>query len=163
MPSRSTHRKLVENMVAYRIGDPKGAYPVYSAAGARLVQGRWHAAGQEVIYCSRSYSTALLERLVNSSGRLPKRQCYLEITIPRGTTYEVVTVHSLGGWDARSGKASRAFGAKWIAQCRSAILIVPSVVARMEHNVLINPGHPDAARITVGLEMPVAWDTRLFS
>ena len=46
-------------------------------------------------------------------------------------------------------------------EVRSAILIVPSVVARMERNVLINPAHVDAARIRPGLEVPVTWDARL--
>ena len=49
-----------------------------------------------------------------------------------------------------------------IEECRSAILIVPSVVAPEEVNVLINPAHPGAAAIKVGREKPVRWDTRLF-
>jgi len=48
------------------------------------------------------------------------------------------------------------------AKNRSAIPIVPSVVARMERNVVINRRHPDFESLTVGLETPVWWDRRLF-
>lgn len=159
-----THRRLREEMAVYRIGDPKGAYPIYSAEGAKRVKGRWHTVGQEVIYTSRCYSTALLERLVHYSGHMPTGQCFIRIAIPAGTTYEVVTAASLPGWDERDGTVARAFGVRWLGESRSAILVVPSVVARIENedNVLINPAHADAALIKVGLETPVAWDARLF-
>jgi RES domain-containing protein len=43
------------------------------------------------------------------------------------------------------------------------VLIVPSVVtAARDGNVVVNPDHPDAARILVGPETPVALDPRLF-
>jgi RES domain-containing protein len=161
MPAR-THRRLAEPMVVYRIGDPMGAFPIYSAEGARRVSGRWHGKGQAVIYSSAFYSTAMLERLVHYSGKLPRGQHYIEIRIPAATAYEVVTSHSLPGWEQKDGRVARAFGSKWIAEVRSAILIVPSVVARMESNVLINPAHVDAARIMPGMETPVTWDMRLF-
>jgi RES domain-containing protein len=45
---------------------------------------------------------------------------------------------------------------------RSAVLLVPSVVARVEFNALVNPAHPDAARIVVAEPRPVLWDERLF-
>ena len=149
-------------MLVYRIGDPKGAFPIYGAEGARRVSGRWHRKGQAAIYTSAYYSTAMLERLVHYSGKLPSGQHYIEIVIPAGITYEVVTSHSLNGWEHKDGRVARVFGAEWIDDVRSAILIVPSVVARMERNVLINPAHADAARITPGLEAPVTWDARLF-
>ena len=149
-------------MLVYRIGDPKGAFPIYGAEGARRVSGRWHRKGQAAIYTSAYYSTAMLERLVHYSGKLPSGQHYIDIAIPAGTAYEVVTGDSLPGWDGRDGRVARAFGSRWIEQCRAAILIVPSVVARMERNVLINPAHADSARFKPGLEVPVTWDARLF-
>jgi RES domain-containing protein len=158
----ATHRRLPEPMAVYRIGDPAGSYPIYSVEGARRANGRWHRKGQAVIYAAQHYSTALLEKLVRYSGGLPKGQHWLRIEIPAGVTYEVVTAHSLPAWDEPSGRTARAFGAKWCDEGRSALLIVPSVVARMENNVVINTGHKDAARIKVGLEEPVRWDERLF-
>ena len=154
-------RVLPEPLTAYRIGDAEGLYPVYSAEGARRTGGRWSALGQAVIYASERSSTALLEKLVRL-GELPPRQHSVEITIPAGASYEVVTEATVLGWYERGGASARAFGLGWLEEGRSAILLVPSVVARAERNILINPVHPDAAGVRVGLETPVRWDERLF-
>jgi RES domain-containing protein len=42
-------------------------------------------------------------------------------------------------------------------------LIVPSYVARIERNVIINLGHDEARSIAHDLPQPVWWDERLFS
>ena len=149
-------------MPAYRIGDPAGQFPVWSTEGANRASGRWHEAGAEVIYASEHYSTAMLEKLVHWNGALPPNQHFVEITIPKGTSYEVVTADIVPGWFKPSEEAARRFGRSWYAENRSAILIVPSVVARMERNVVINRRHPDSESLTVGLESPVWWDRRLF-
>ena len=149
-------------MRAYRIGDPAGRFPVWSTEGAKRTSGRWHEAGSEVIYASESYSTAMLEKLVHWNGALPPNQHFVEITIPKGTRYEVVTADVLPGWFEPNGEEARRFGRAWYREKRSAILIVPSVVARMEQNVVINRRHSDSDALIVGLETPVWWDQRLF-
>ena len=137
-------------MRVYRIGDPRGAFPIYSGEGAARIEGRWHERGQEVIYTSRHYSTALLEKLAHFNGVLPSNQHYIEIEILKGVSYEIVTKDSLPGW-LEMAKA-RAAGSKWYREKRSAILIVPSFVARIEENIIINCGasgrstHPAGAR-----------------
>lgn len=148
-------------MRVFRIGDPAGVFPIYSGEGAARTEGRWHAKGQEILYTSEHYSTALLEKLAHFNGYLPGNQHFLEIDIPVGVTYEVVTKDSCPGWIDET--KARAVGAKWYAERRSAILIVPSFVARMERNVLINLHHQDAKGIQPGLEQPVTWDQRLFA
>lgn len=157
-----TARKLSELLVAWRIGDPDGRFPIYSEEGARRNEGRWHAKGQEVIYTSEHFGTAMLEKLVHYNGVLPPNQHFIEIQIPSGVSYEVVTKDSLKGWDNADGAVSREFGRKWVEENRSAILMVPSVVSREENNVLINPNHKDSGRIKIGHEQPVRWDDRLF-
>lgn len=147
-------------MRLYRIGDPAGHFPIYSAEGARRVEGRWHERGQEVIYASSSYSTAMLEKLAHFNGILPAGQHFIEISVPTGVTYEVVTKDSAPGWT--DAAAARSIGSGWYREQRSCVLIVPSIVARMETNVLINTRHADAAVIRAGLEQPVVWDQRLF-
>jgi RES domain-containing protein len=150
-------------MKSYRIGDVSGAHPIYSGQGAALTEGRWHEKGQDVIYSSEHYSAAMLERLIYFNGIMPRGQRFVEISIPAGTTYEVVTKDILPDWHLRDGHVSRAFGSAWFVSLRSALLIVPSRVAREERNVLINPHHPDAKAISPSLEMPVCWDERLFA
>jgi RES domain-containing protein len=157
-----TPQRLDRVLTAYRIGDPHGVHPIYDATGSKLYPGRWNTALAPVIYASEHYSTALLEKLAHGAGRLPPNQHWIEITIPNGTTYEWPDIARLPGWDSATMDVSRAFGERWQQEMRSAILIVPSVVARRDHNVLINPDHPDAAAIRHSLPRPVHWDSRLF-
>jgi len=157
-----TVRKLSEQLVVWRIGDPDGRFPIYSEEGARRNEGRWHVKGQEVIYAAEHYGTAMLEKLAHYNSILPPNQHFIEIQIPSGVSYEVVTKDSLHGWDKSDAAESREFGRKWLEEERSAILIVPSIVSREENNVLINPNHKDSSRIIVGREKPVRWDDRLF-
>lgn len=157
-----TVRKLSEQLVVWRIGDPDGRFPIYSEEGARRNEGRWHVKGQEVIYAAEHYGTAMLEKLAHYNSILPPNQHFIEIQIPSGVSYEVVTKDSLDGWDKSDAAESREFGRKWLEEERSAILIVPSIVSREENNVLINPNHKDSSRIIVGREKPVRWDDRLF-
>jgi RES domain-containing protein len=104
----------------------------------------------------------MLEKLAAGGGRLPPNQHYVTITIPKGTSYEVVTKDHLPGWDSPDPSVSRDFGATWVRERRSAILLVPSFVARLERNVVINPNHAQARGIEVSLAEPVWWDKRLF-
>jgi RES domain-containing protein len=146
----------------YRIGDPAGAFPIFDASGSKLYPGRWNTSASPVIYASEHYSMAMLEKLAHGSGFLPPNQHFVEITIPNGISYEMLTPAHLPGWDHISGAISRAFGDAWQKANRSLLLIVPSVVARLESNVLINPLHPEFGRVTYGLNQPVWWDSRLF-
>jgi RES domain-containing protein len=148
---------------AYRIGDPEGDYPIFDATGSRLYPGRWNTPSSPMIYCAANYSTALLEKLAHGSGALPPNQHYIEITIPNGIAYEIFDPHSLPGWDSPDPLPAQAFGERWHHERRSLLLIVPSVVARIEENYLLNPTHPDFPKVTHSLHKPVWWDARLFS
>jgi len=157
-----TAQTLDRTLICFRIGDPNGAYPIFDATGSTIAPGRWNTPAAPLIYASEHYSTALLEKLVHGSGRLPPNQHYISITIPRGLTYESFSPAQLPGWDTMPATVSKTFGERWCLGKRSAILLVPSVVARPDHNVLINPSHPEFAQIETGLHEPVYWDRRLF-
>ncbi|SDE57458.1 RES family NAD+ phosphorylase [Belnapia rosea] len=158
-----TAQRLDRVLTVYRIGDPNGAYPIFDATGSKLFPGRWNTAASPMLYASEHYSTGMLEKLVHGSGRLPPNQHFVEITIPNGISYEVVEPSHLPGWDDPSGAVSKAHGEQWHGERRSLLLIVPSVVARMERNFLFNPEHPEFPKLTTGLHRPVWWDRRLFS
>ena len=155
-------QQLDRTVSCYRIGDPQGEFPIYDARGSALYPGRWNTADTPVIYAAERYSTAMLEKLVSGNGRLPPNQHYIEITIPAGVTYEIVTKDNLPGWDTPDPSVSRMLGANWVREMRSAILIVPSYVARIERNIVINPSHDDARKIEHSLAEPVWWDKRLY-
>ena len=156
-------QKLDRVLTCYRIGDPDGAYPIFDAMGSRLYPGRWNTPSSPMIYASEHYSTAMLEMLVHGSGQLPPNQHFIEITIPNGVGYEMLNTAALPDWYVESAEPSRAYGEAWQQGRRSLILIVPSVVARIEKNILINPEHPEFPRIETSLHQPVWWDKRLFA
>jgi RES domain-containing protein len=65
-------------------------------------------------------------------------------------------------WDSPSFEAARVFGDRWYDERRTPVLLVPSVVTRVERNVLINQEHPDFPRIGASQPLPVRWDRRLW-
>jgi RES domain-containing protein len=148
---------------SYRIGDPHGAYPIFDAKGSTLFPGRWNTPSSPMIYSSEHYSTAVLEKLVHGNGRLPPNQHYIEIVIPNGVTYEVFNPAAVPDWYLASSATSKPYGESWQQQGRSLLLIVPSVVARLENNFLLNPQHPEFPKVTTSLHQPVWWDSRLFA
>jgi RES domain-containing protein len=162
MARRRDAQVLDRVLTCYRIGDPAGRYPIFDATGSKLFPGRWNVSTTPIIYSSQHFSTALLEKLVYGNGMLPPNQHYVDITIPPGVSYEVFEPAALPGWDRFPAKASRAHGGAWQRSRRSLLLLVPSIVARLDLNILINPEHPDFHRIAIGLHKPVFWDRRLF-
>lgn len=150
-------------LTCYRIGDPNGAHPLYDAEGARLYPGRWNTHSSPVIYTSEHYSTAMLEKLVHANLVMPVNQHFIAITIPNNTSYEVFQTAAHPGWDSRNEAICKDFAQGWHDERRSALLIVPSIPARLDRNFLINPVHPDARAITHALPEPVWWDERLYA
>lgn len=149
-------------MLAYRIAD--GRFPVYSGEGAARFGARWNSVSRAVIYAASSYSGAVLEVLAHSqSGDVPKHQALVEITIPPSVATETLLPEKLPGWNSDNMAIARAFGDAWLAQFRTAVLMVPSMVTQgRESNVLINPAHPDFGRIRASAPQGVEWDLRLF-
>ena len=147
---------------AWRIAD--GRFDPFSPVGASLVGGRWNSPGVGVIYACQSFAGAMLECLAHAGiGRVPRTHVAVPIAIASTVAVERHDERSLpGGWDHSDLHAARGFGDAWIRERRTAVLIVPSVVARREGNVLINPQHPDSRKIVSGSPEPVVWDTRLF-
>ena len=56
--------------------------------------------------------------------------------------------------------STRALGDAWIARKDSLLLGVPSVIVPEEHILLMNPKHPDAARLKIGRPIALNVDPR---
>jgi RES domain-containing protein len=149
-------------MKLYRIADRR--HPLWSGTGAMLNGGRFNSPGRPVIYAALTFAGAMLEVLVHARiGKVPKTHVFVEANAPDDLPVEHHDVGTMPtGWDAAGLSVARAFGDTWLTEARSAILVVPSVVARTEFNALVNPLHSDASRIVVGEPQPVVWDERLF-
>ncbi|RQT28549.1 RES family NAD+ phosphorylase [Burkholderia contaminans] len=129
-----------------------------------LVGGRFNSPGRPVIYAALAFAGAMLEVLVHARiGKVPKTHGWVETTVPDDVRVERHTAETLpDGWGSAAPHPAGQFGDAWLTESRTAIVIVPSVVARAEFNVLVNPAHPDASQIVVAEPQPVVWDERLF-
>jgi RES domain-containing protein len=145
---------------AFRIADMR--HTIFDGSGAMLHGARWNSPGRRVIYAAETYAGALLEILVHASGSVPRSQGYVEIEIPSALSIEEITHDVLPRWDAPSFEATQAFGDRWYDERRTPVLIVPSVVTRVERNVLINQEHPEFPLVRASQAVRVRWDARLW-
>ena len=150
-------------MQLFRIASSR--HPVWDGTGAAILGGRWNSAGQPVIYASVTYAGAMLEVLAHTNtGKVPPSHRCVTADVPDELEITRLDLHSLpSGWDDQDSAAAQIVGDEWIRTRRSAVLLVPSVLTRIEFNALVNPTYPDAAKIKVSEPQPVLWDHRLFN
>lgn len=149
-------------LLAWRVA--KRRHPAFDGTGAMLRGGRWNSPGRPVIYGADSLAGALLEILAHTlrPRTLPGPHHAVRIDVP-DEFVEVLEASALSVWDTRGSPEAARFGDRWLAERRSAVLVVPSMPARpVGRAVLVNPLHPDAARIAVSEPFLVPWDERLF-
>lgn len=149
-------------MRIYRIADSR--HPLWDGTGALLMGGRWNSPGRLLIYGATTYAGAMLEILVHARiGKIPKNQFCIVAEVPENVRVEHLDFEQLPtGWNAPESRHARKIGDQWLNEQRSAILVVPSVVTGEAGNVLVNPVHPDASRISLAVPRRVVWDDRLF-
>lgn len=137
-----------------------------TGAGAKKTGGRWNRPGLPVLYCAPSRALASLETVVHlAAGALPLNRYLVQIDIPKAVfaARQILTAATAPvGWDALpTGVVSLNFGDAWLTSKSSAILEVPSMIVPEEGNILINPEHPDAAKVTATVIRKWVYDARL--
>ena len=134
--------------------------------GAAHKGARWNHAGEHVTYAATSISLAAWETRAHfgKGGRLPWNRYLVRIDVP-DPVWAARTVLARPppvGWDAiPEGLVSRREGSAWLVSGKTALLAVPSVIINEEDNVLINPAHADAKRITAAKVRRFAYDPRV--
>ena len=152
-------------MIAWRVEKKKWLAAAKTGEGARSAGGRWNSHGLSLIYASAHLSLAVLEILVHAplpSQRLAPR-ARARISIP-DTLFEEVMLRSL---PAEFGPdlpyaVTQAIGDRWIREQHSAALVVPSAIVPAEHNILLNPEHPDFSKCGWGRFEDIQLDPRLW-
>jgi RES domain-containing protein len=140
----------------------KAKFPKNDGKGASVAGGRWNHIGTQLVYSSESPSLSQLEVLVHSAI-LPSDRVLIEIEIPDAVLIETITDAKLPkDWKANDPlKATKDIGTKWARRKSSAVLSVPSSVEPGERNYLLNPRHPDFAKIKFHKPQPKTFDARL--
>lgn len=152
-------------MRAYRIVKPRWAATAMDGEGARIAGGRWNPPGLPVVYLAESRALAALEMLVHLD-RLARQMplVLIEVEFPDSLITEVIPADLSDGWDRTRGTdALKRLGADWLRGMQSFAMRVPSVVIPDEANFLINPRHPDAAKIKVAKPVPWRFDARFLA
>lgn len=136
----------------------------FTGEGARLAGGRWNPKGLPVVYTASSLALAALEVLVHADeDLLPTDLVYFAVNLPDALSIEQVALNDLpADWRAYPPPESlQDFGAAWFTRHASAVLTVASAVIPEENNILLNPLHPDFAKISWTSPKPFQWDPRL--
>jgi RES domain-containing protein len=135
-----------------------------SSEGARRHGGRWNSKGVPVLYCATSESLAMLELRVHSPHPYPRTRWRFVIEVPDDALTLVVEEELPRGWDKLpAGPASKRLGDAWAAARSSLGLLVPSVVASEEKNLILNPAHLRFQEVRVLSKRRVVLDKRLYS
>ena len=128
--------------------------------GGKRVAGRWHSVGRPIVYTAEAAALALLEALVQFEVRAELPPAYQLLRIEGPDDVERSEYPGLAPPADRD--VSAAWGDDWLGTGKTALARVPAAVAPHSFNWLINPVHPDAARIGVVASGRYPWDQRLF-
>lgn len=130
--------------------------------GGLFAAGRWHNQGQPVLYTATSPSGALVEVLVHldvEPEEIPDGYRLLGIDVPDDAMNDArgESIVDKPSYLDRS----RALGDAWLHSCGSLLCHVPSAIISHTDNVLINPVHPDMAKVVLSIDEPFTFDGRL--
>ncbi len=116
-----------------------------------------------MVYTSERESLALLEYFAHlDPADLPTDLVLAVADVPSNLSHVSVPANDLPtDWRSTPAPLELArLGDEFVAQGRTAILVVPSVLAPNDSNWLLNPAHPDFRRIAIGEAEPFAYDRR---
>jgi RES domain-containing protein len=149
---------------AWRIEKSKWAAEAFSGEGSAAWGGRWNSPGSRVVYVSRNLSMAVLEKLVHLEDPRLAIGGFVKFSIRFGEIpIARIPLDSLPqDWPSRiEGRATQEVGDRWLAENKTAILALPSVILPEEENYLLNPAHSDFKRIVISRPAPFRFDPRL--
>lgn len=151
-------------MRLWRITTVRHAATAFSGIGSRSAGGRWTPRGRLAVYTAEHASTAILEMLVHMEpAHFGSNFVLISADLPDELHMEIVDPEDLPeDWRTRfEDDPLQQVGTAWLDRAASVALIVPSSVVPAEHNIVLNPEHPDFAAITVHEPEPFRFDPRL--
>jgi RES domain-containing protein len=149
----------------WRITSPRHVGDAFTGEGARLYGGRWNPPGVALVYTSSTLSLCALEYFVHLDPTLaPDRLAAIPADLPAGFEVPLLPLADLPA-DWRSYPAPgrlQDIGSAWVREARSFALRVPSAIIPDEHNILLNPRHPDHHRLRVHAAQAFSFDPRMW-
>lgn len=144
-------------MVFWRISRHRGL----SGAGGLKASGRWHYAGQPIVYLAETPAAALLEVCVHTSANdVPPEFTLLKIEGPDMDVPSIKVDELPEDWRTRL-EVTRDLGTAWLKKGESVLLKVPSAIVPETMNFLFNPAHGQAISFRVAEALSYPFDIRL--
>jgi RES domain-containing protein len=129
--------------------------------GGMRASGRWHYAGQPIVYLSESPSAALLEVCVHTAANdVPPEFTLLRISGPELKTSAIDLGELAAGWQMQP-EATRDLGTNWLRGRATVLLRVPSAIVPRSSNFLLNPLHRDAKKLRIAEVLVYPFDGRI--
>jgi RES domain-containing protein len=123
--------------------------------------GRWHHAGQPIVYLAETAAGALLEVCVHTSANdVPPDFTLLKIEAPEIQVQAIQPDELPAGWQSHPD-FTRDLGTAWLQKKDTALLSVPSAILPETVNFLLNPAHPDAKKSQIVEALLYPFDVRL--
>lgn len=120
-----------------------------SGFGAYKFGGRWNSIGTHILYLAENPSLSLLEVLVHISRfQIQSSFSVLTLELPE---IELVDPPELPqNWKLTPPPMSlKKVGDEFIRSKMSLAIRIPSAIMPLDHNLLVNPGHPDFSKIKI--------------
>jgi RES domain-containing protein len=136
-----------------------------SGIGAALKGARWNSMGIEIVYTAANRSLAMAEVAVHFSVAMaPPKYQMATIHLPDDIPMMGIPIVDLPtDWSVfPHSETTKKFGDRFILENRYCILKVPSAVTKGDFNYLLNPRHPEFARIRIIETSPFVFDGRLW-
>jgi RES domain-containing protein len=149
---------------AWRIDNAKWGGLSVTGKSSAVSGGRWNSAGISAIYASEHLAMAAHEKFVHLPRPLPHGMRLVKFGIRFGSAalHRVDISQLPADWRREPvSPSTQALGDAWLRSKKTAILAVPSALIPDETNFLINPRHPDFAKIEFTPATPFEFEPRL--
>ncbi|MCB5161550.1 RES family NAD+ phosphorylase [Marinomonas algarum] len=132
--------------------------------GGMRQAGRWHNAGNPIVYLAEHPALALLEIRVHLNVDLEDLpDCFQLLRVDFDDSVLVESLEAgLTLEEQREQSITRRIGDAWLANAQSVLLKVPSVIVPHSYNYLFNPLHPDSKHFSIVDQYQYPFDQRLF-
>ena len=147
-------------MLLWRISN----HATLDGEGGLIASARWHTQGHPVLYLAETPAGALVEVLVHlelDPAHLPRSYKLLKAEAPDNISRREIGKAELAANWTQDLRATRELGDGWLRSRSTALLLVPSAIVPETFNVLLNPHHPEAARVRIVSHRDYPWDKRL--
>jgi RES domain-containing protein len=132
-----------------------------SGMGGLKAAGRWHYAGQPVVYLTENPASALLEVCVHTAANdVPPEFTLLRVEGPEIAVSVIADSVLPKGWQSRF-EITRSLGTDWLRKKEGVLLQLPSAIVPQTTNFLFNPLHPGAGRFQIVQALTYPFDSRI--